>query len=182
MSHLALRRSHAAARPFAVHRAQLELFDLVADVTVVDGMRIPPWRGLPAWHGELDRQSMLMRPRRTLYHRFDATARQLTVARIRACRDEQAIARLLARLSGARYPSGCLHDLDRVWSRAELGELLVEATNRRTLLAIGRDQPRAKGPALDPRRLPDGRLDSLIQSHRGLAIVEALRLERERRA
>lgn len=122
-----------------------------------------------------------MRARRSLYHRFEATARQLTVERIRACRDVPAILRLVDRLSAARYPSGFLHDLDRVWTRAELGELLVEATNRRTLLAIGRDRPRQKGPTLDPRRLPDDRLDHLIQSHRDLAVVEALREERERR-
>lgn len=182
MSRFAIRRRYAAARPFVRHPGQFELFDFVADATAVDGMAIPPWQGLPAWHRELDRQSAIMRPRRLLYHRFEATARQLTAERIRACRDTAAIARLVARLSAARYPSGSLHDLDRVWSRAELGALLVEATNRRTLLAMGRDRPRAKGPALDPRRLPDDRLDHLIQTHRDICVVEALRAERERRA
>jgi hypothetical protein len=123
-----------------------------------------------------------MRASRPLYRRFEATARQLTAERIRTCRDAPAIARLVQRLSAARYPTGSLHDLDRVWSRAELGDLLVEATNRRTLLAMGRDTPRPKGPALDPRRLPDDRLDHLIQSHRDLAVVDALRRERERRS
>lgn len=86
------------------------------------------------------------------------------------------------RLSAARYPTGDLHGLERVWSRADLGTLIVEATNRQTLLGLGRDTPRAKGPALDPRRLPDDRLDHLIQSHRNIDIVNALRGERERRA
>lgn len=181
MSRIAIRCRFAASRPFARHPDQLELFNLVAEPTAVDGMQIPPWRGLPVWHDEPDRQSAIMRPRRALYHRFEETARQLTPDRIRACRDAPAISRLVDRLSAARYSSGCLHDLDRVWTRAELGELLVEATNRRTLIAMGRDQPRPKGPTLDPRRLPDDRLDHLIQSHRDLAVVDALREERERR-
>lgn len=177
----ATRRRFAAPRPFVRHPAQFELFALTIEPSASDGMQILPWRGLPAWHGELDRQSAIMRPRRSLYHRFEATARQLSAERIRACRDATAIACLVDRLSAARYPSENLHDLDRVWSRAELGDLLVEATNRRTLLAMGRDQPRPKGPPLDPERLPDDRLDHLIQSHRDLAVVEALRAERERR-
>ena len=181
MPRFATRRRYAAPGPFVRHPAQLELFDFVVEPTAIDGMQISPWRGLPAWHGELDRQSAIMRPSRPLYHRFEATARQLTAERIRTCRDVPAIARLVDRLSAARYPSGCLHDLDRVWTRAELGELLVEATNRRTLLAMGRDQPRPKGPTFDPPRLPDDRLDHLIQSHRDLAVVDALREERERR-
>ncbi|WP_242098157.1 hypothetical protein [Sphingomonas sp. CROZ-RG-20F-R02-07] len=181
MSRFAIRHRYAAPRPFVRHPAQFELFELVVPQTTVDSMRISPWRGLPAWHHELDRQSAIMRPRRSLYHRFEATARQLTADRIRACRDATAISRLVNRLSSARYPSGNLHDLDRVWSRAELGDLLVEATNRRTLLAMGRDQPHQKGPPLDPQRLPDDRLEHLIQSHRDLAVVETLRAERERR-
>lgn len=182
MSRFAIRRRAAAPRPLVAHPAQLELFALAADPRCIDGMQIPPWRDLAAWHRELDRQSVTMRPRRPLYHRFDATARQLSAARIRSCRDRAAIDRLVGRLAAARYPSECLHDLDRVWSRAELGALLVEATNRRTLLTMGRDQPRPKGPALDPCRLPDDRLDHLIQVHRDLATVEALRAERRRRA
>lgn len=182
MSRFAIRRRYAAPRPFVHHPAQLELFAIAAEPAVIDGMQIPPWRGLSAWHRELDHQSSMMRARRSLYHRFDATARQVSVERIRGCHDVSAIARLVDRLSAARYPSGCLHDLDRVWSRAELGVLIVEATNRRTLLAMGRDRPREKGPTLDPRWLPDDRLDHLIQSHRDIDTVEALRAERERRA
>lgn len=181
MSRFAIRRRFAAPRPFVRHPGQLELFDLALDPTTVEGMQIKPWCGLPAWHLELDRQTSIMRPSRPLYRRFEATARQLSADRIRACRDERAIARLVDRLSAARHPGGALHDLDRVWSRAELGDLLVEATNRRTLLAMGRDQPRVKGPALDPRRVPDPRLDHLIQTHRDLAVVDALRAERQRR-
>lgn len=182
MPRLTRRRRHAAPRPFVRHPAQLELFALTADPTHVDGMQVPAWRGLSAWHAELDRQTAIMRPSRPLYRRFEATARQLCDERIRTANDLRAIARLVARLSAARYPGGALHDLDRVWSRAELGVLLVEATNRRTLLEIGRTAPRPKGPTLDPRRIPDERLDHLIQTHRDLATVDALRAERGRRA
>jgi len=68
-----------------------------------------------------------------------------------------------------------------VWTRFELGVLITEATNRDRLLSLGRLAPRAKGPALDPARLPDDRLEHLIQTHRDLAVVEALRAERRRR-
>jgi hypothetical protein len=161
---------------------QLELFDFSVETALAYGLAVLPWCGLAAWHHELDRQSAIMRPRTPLYRRFEATARQLTRERIRGSRDVAAIARLVARLSAARYPTGDLHGLERVWSRANLGTLIVEATNRQTLLDLGRDTPRAKGPALDPRCLPDDRLDHLIQSHRNIEVVNALRAERERRA
>jgi hypothetical protein len=59
--------------------------------------------------------------------------------------------------------------------------LITEATNRDRLLSLGRLTPRAKGPALDPVRLPNDRLEYLIQTHRDIAVVEALRAERRRR-
>jgi len=168
--------------PIAPARAcQLELFDMPGEPTATYGMAIQPWCGLAAWHHELDRQSAIMRPRTPLYHRFESTARQLTTDRIRASHDIAAIARLVTRLAAARYPGTELHGLERVWTRVELGTLIVETTNRKTLLDLGRTAPRTKGPALDPRLLPDDRLAHLIQTHRDLAIVEALRAERERR-
>lgn len=146
------------------------------------GMIVPPFTSLAAWLMEIDRQGALMRPRRRLYERFDRTARTLTPGRIRRAEDPVAIADLVGRLRAARYPWGHeLHDLDRVWSRAELGVLLTEAVNRQRQLAIGRVTPRPKGPQFDPRRLPDDRLEHLIQHHRDLRIVEALRAERRRR-
>ena len=147
------------------------------------GMIIPPFTTLAAWLAEIDRQGALMRPRSRLYERFDRTARTLTPGRIRRADDPVAIGDLVGRLRAARYPWGHdLHDLDRVWSRAELGVLLTEAVNRQRQLAIGRVTPRPKGPHLDPRRLPDDRLEHLIQHHRDLQVVEALRAERRRRA
>ncbi|MET3762132.1 hypothetical protein [Sphingomonas sp. UYEF23] len=171
------------AAPIAPARArQLELFDIPGEPAATSGMAVQPWCGLAAWHRELHRQSAIMRPRTPLYHRFEATARQLTPDRIRASREIAAIARLVARLSAARYPGAELHGLERVWTRAELGALIVEATNRKTLLDLGRTAPRTKGPTLDPGLLPDDRLAHLIQTHRDLTMVEALRSERERRS
>ena len=46
---------------------------------------------------------------------------------------------------------------------------------------MGPDRPKPKGPALDPLRLPDDRLQVLIQTHRDMAGLEALRAERARR-
>lgn len=146
------------------------------------GMIVPPFTTLAAWLAEIDRQGALMRPRSRLYERFDRTARTLTPGRIRRADDPVAIAELVGRLRAARRPWGHdLHELDRVWSRAELGVLLTEAVNRQRQLAIGRVTPRPKGRPLDPRRLPDDRLDHLIQHHRDLQVVEALRAERRRR-
>ena len=146
------------------------------------GMITPPFTTLAAWLAEIDRQGALMRPRTRLYERFDRTARTLTPGRIRRAEDSIAVAEPACRLREARYPGGHdLHGLDRVWSRAELGVLITEAVNRERQLAIGRVAPRPRGPRLDPRRLPDERLDHLIQHHRNLAVVEALRAERRRR-
>ncbi len=146
------------------------------------GMIIPPFSSLTAWLAEIDRQGALMRPRSRLYERFDRTARTLTPGRIRRAEDPVAVAELVRRLRAARYPGGHdLHELDRVWSRAELGVLITEAVNRGRQLAIGRVTPRPKGPQFDPRRLPDDRLEHLIQHHRDLQVVEALRAERRRR-
>lgn len=106
MSRIAIRRRYAAPRRFVRHPAQLELFDHTADASAIDGIQVPPWRGLLAWHSELDRQSAIIRPRRPLYHRFDATARQLTVERIRTCRDEPAVIRIVDRLCVAWWKAG----------------------------------------------------------------------------
>lgn len=67
------------------------------------------------------------------------------------------------------------------WSPAELGDLLVEVRNRQHLWSIGRMQARTKGPRFDLGRIPDDRLDALIQRHPNLALVDCLRAERARR-
>ena len=162
--------------------AQLELLDLPVDPDRCGGMVVPPWRGLRGWLEEIDRQLNLMRPSTPHYRRFDATARLLPWSAC-ATRDAEALEETATRLSEARRPCGYeLRDLHGVCSRAELGTLLVEAVNRKRLLAMGRDRSKPQGPALDPRRLPDDRLQVLIQTHRDMAVVEALRAERARRS
>lgn len=147
-----------------------------------DEMRVPPWTGLAAWLLEIDRQQRMMRASQKLYRRYDATARSLTAARIRREIDLAVMVELQGRLDRARRPSPDLHGLERVWSRSELGILLVEATNRAAQLRIGRLRPRPKGPTFDPDLLPDDRLLFLIQHHHDLAVVEMLRGERARRS
>jgi hypothetical protein len=115
------------------------------------------------------------------YTRFDRTARWLTVSRIRALTDLDEAAALAGLLRRARYPGPALHGLEGVWSRPELGALITEATNRARQLALGRQAPRLRGPRLDPAYLPDDRLEALIQQHRDLQVVEALRGEKRRR-
>lgn len=134
---------------------------------------------LQAWLDEVDHRERMLRPSTPCYARFDRHARRLTVAVIRAAADHLAVARLEGRLRAARHPTG-FGRLDRVWTRAELGVLITEATNRGRQLASGARRP--PGPALDPRLIPDDRLAHLIQRHRDLAVVEACRAERERRA
>lgn len=115
------------------------------------------------------------------FDRFDATARQLTAEMIRACRHVEDLKRVEKLLLDARTrQTAGYHDLDRVWSRAELGTLIVETRNRLHLLRIGRDA-KAKGPRWDPRRLPDQALERLIQTHPSIEVVEELRAERRRR-
>lgn len=145
-------------------------------------MRVPAYSGLAAWAQEISRQRQLMRPASPLYRRFDETARQLTADRIRAERDADMLEQLARELRAARYPAGwSLHDLNRVWTREQLGALISAAEGRARQLRLGYVDPRAKGPTLDPRLLPDHRLEALIQRHRDLETVELLRAERSRR-
>lgn len=139
-----------------------------------------PRLDLRVWLTEVDRQTEKMRASTPHHQRLEKHARTLTVAEIRASRDEVAINEVQHRLRRARYPDIHMWGLDRVWSRADLGLLIVEATNRSRQLRAG-DRQRAKGPTLDPRYIPDDRLDWLIQRHRDLVVVEALRAERWRR-
>lgn len=136
---------------------------------------------LHLWFFELERKRATMRPSSDCYRRFDAHARQLAPWAVRVCPHVGVLKLLERELRAARYPTGHrIHDLDRVWSRAELGELIVTAEGRRRQLEAGNDG-RQKGPRLDPRQLPDDRLDWLIQRHRDMNVVEALRAERRRR-
>jgi hypothetical protein len=144
------------------------------------GKAAPSWT-LTDWLTEISRQQERMRAATPAYNRFDRTARWLTPARIFTFNDVDQVAALASLLRKAKYPSNFIHGLDRVWSRAELGSLVVAATNRTRQLAMGRRTPRVRGPRLDPARLPDDRLDHLIQHHRDLDVVDGLRAEKRRR-
>lgn len=137
------------------------------------------WESMGAWVRHMHRLFALESPSSDHYRRTRETARALTVERIRECRHDDDLERCEAMLVEAA--AGWLYGLDRAFSRAERGTLLVEVRNRRHLIALGRYAPKAKGPKLDPGRLPDGVLDRLIQSHANVEIVERMRRERERR-
>jgi hypothetical protein len=56
--------------------------------------------------------------------------------------------------------------LQREFTRAEIGVLLVETRNRLNVLRSGRaDCPRPKGPRFDAMRIPNTALERLIQQH-----------------
>jgi hypothetical protein len=139
---------------------------------------------LRAWLIELDRKRATMRASTPCHQRLETHARQLTPAVLRATLDQGSLLEVERRLRAARWYTGDMWGLDRVWSRAELGGLIVEATNRgRQLLAELLGKPaRAPGPRFDPAFIPDERLDALIQRHADMTIVEACRAERARRA
>ena len=133
-----------------------------------------------AWVRLMHRLFALEAPSNNHYRRSRETARELIVARVRDCRHDDDLARVERMLVEAR--SGWLYGLDRAFTRAERGELLVEVRNRRRLLALGRSAPKPKGARFEPSRLPDHALDRLIQSHPNRQLVDQLRKERERRA
>lgn len=112
--------------------------------------------------------------------------RSLDVDRdVRPCRDAGGLEALhafvaQASITGNRVPYGV--PLSRVFARAELGMLRMEIDNRLRAIRSGRaDDPRPKGPRLDPTRLPDDALIRLIQRHPDMAMVNRLRAERRRR-
>jgi hypothetical protein len=118
------------------------------------------------------------------YKRCGRLYRSLRIADIRVSRDIpalQACEQLFNRARGAGdVPSG--HGLQREFTRAELGAILVETRNRLDALRSGRaDRPRHKGPRFDPTRIPDAALEQLIQQRPDLATVDRLRTERIRR-
>lgn len=138
------------------------------------------WESMGAWVRHMHQLFAIENPSSDHYARTRTTARCLTAERIRECRHDDDLARCEAMLVEAR--AGWLYGLDRAFTRAERGALLVEVRNRRRLMALGRETPRQKGPRLDPRLMPDAALDRLIQSHADVAFVARLRRERERRA
>lgn len=148
----------------------------------VAGTRIA-WTGLDGWIEAALRIGAIVRFSRQHYRRCDLLYRSLTIEHIRASQDADALTQAAQLFADGRHgwaPSG--YSFDHVFSRAELGERIVEAHNqhRRVLAGIG-DRRRIKGPRFDPRCLPDDRLAALIQSHPDLEVVKTLRTERARR-
>ena len=137
------------------------------------------WESMGAWVRHMHRLFAIESPSSDHYARTRETARCLTTGRIRECRHEDDLARCETMLVDAR--SGWLYGLDRAFSRAERGALLVEVRNRCHLLAIGRTEAKPKGRRFDVALLPDAALLRLIQSHDDSALVDILRRERDRR-
>jgi hypothetical protein len=143
--------------------------------------------GAWGWLEELERQARVIgcKADNPLRDRFRATARQLTVWRIRSPvqASPAAIDLVLPVLEATSWPGSYsrLLGVTEVWSSAELGELICECRNRLELAALGRDRARIRGPRLDPERIPLDRLEHLIQRHPSLELVDRLRAERNRR-
>jgi hypothetical protein len=137
------------------------------------------WESMGAWVRHMHRLFAIESPSSDHYARTRETARGLTIERVRECRHDDDLARCEAMLVEAR--SGWLYGLDRAFTRAERGALLVEVRNRRHLLAIGRPTPKPRRARFEVGRLPDEVLLRLIQTHRDAALVERLREERRRR-
>jgi len=137
------------------------------------------WESMASWVRHMNRLFAIESPSGDHYARVCCTARELTVERIRQCRHADDLARCETML--AQASAGWLYGLDRAFSRAERGELLVEVRNRILLLNLGRTRPKPKGPRLDPARLPDAALLRLIQTHADPHLVNQLRAERQRR-
>ena len=133
-----------------------------------------------AWVRIMHRLFALEEPSSDHYRRSRETARELTVDRVRECRHDDDLARVEQMLVEER--SGWLYGLDRAFTRAERGELLVEVRNRRRLLSLGRTGPKPKGARFDPAQLPQDALERLIQSHPDMALIEMLQAERHRRS
>jgi len=164
------------------HIPRMEAFAATARRSEARTSRKPvAWVSMATWARTLGRFEAVMQSAAEHHRRYDETARTLTVERIRECRHLDDLERVEAMLTRARYQDICSR-LARAWPRRELGALIVEARNRIQLLRMGRTEPKPKGPRFDPTRIPDGKLDALIQRHPDLAVVELLRAERQRRA
>jgi hypothetical protein len=121
---------------------------------------------------------------RAHYDRYGRLYRSLRITDIRASRDIASLEACERLFNRARRPGDvpCGRGLQREFTRAQIGALLVETRNRLDALRSGRaDRPRVKGPQFDPARIPDAALERLIQLHPDLDTVDRLRAERRRR-
>ena len=107
------------------------------------------WESMGTWVRHMHRLFALEGPNSDHYRRTRETARALTVERIRECRHDDDLERCEAMLVEAA--AGWLYGLDRAFSRAERGTLLVEVRNRRKLIALGEPRQSRRGRALMKR-------------------------------
>jgi hypothetical protein len=138
------------------------------------------WLSMASWVRNMGRLFAIEQASGNHYSRVRATARELTVERIRACSfadDLVRVEKMIVEANAGWLGGG----LSTAFTRAERGTLLVEVRNRVQLLALGRAEPKPKGPRFDPALLPDDAIDRLIQRHADMAVVEQLRAERARR-
>lgn len=139
------------------------------------------WRGLRGWLDTVYAVNRKMRCSEPSHARARRLYRALDLEDVRRSICLEDLEELLALLRSARYTDAPLrYGLARAYGRSELGRLIVETTNH--LRWVRRGCPvREAGPRLDPSRLPDDRLDHLIQTHADMNLVERLRQERARR-
>lgn len=152
------------------------------DEVRVAGTRIV-WRGLQGWLDAVARLNAgAIRASAPNYRRARSLMESLREDHVRDCDDAETLADFENFMRQSRHgAAGLWLDPTRNLDRAGIGIFIVLAANRRRRLAAG-PSDREKGPRFDPSRLPEERLDLLIQSHPDLEIVERLREERRRRA
>lgn len=152
-------------------------------IVEVDRTRLE-WATVAQWCALVMEEGSKLRPSSKHYRRLSELYRSLTIDRVRRSTDRAGLHRAAQMFDLGRHePIPAHHGLATVFTRAEMGTLLVELRDRRAALISGRATfPRAKGPKLDPGMLTDGALNRLIQSHPDLTLVERLRAERELRA
>lgn len=100
----------------------------------------------------------------------------LTRTHVLACEDVEELDRFERFMRIPPHESTNWFDPLRGLSRTQRGEWITLANGRKKQVLAG-SESREKGPRLDPSRLPEDRLQALIQSHRDMGVVEALRAE-----
>jgi len=140
------------------------------------------FHGLPGYVEAVQEEVADSRAASTSYARLHALYRSVTTDDIRSCFDLAALRRAERLFDLGRYErshSGMGSGDEK--RRGEIAGLLVETRNQIARLERGIYRVRAKGPTLDPARIPDDRLRLLIQSHRDMDVVDRLRDELQQR-
>jgi len=133
----------------------------------ISGTRLE-WATVTHWCAIVMEEGGKLRPSSEHYGRLERLYRSLTIERIRQSRDIEGLHRAARMFDLGRHnPIPAHHGLATVFTRAEMGERLVELRNRRDALISGRAMfPRPKGPRLDPAFLTDDALKALARFDR----------------